>query len=31
YYGNCIITGVIWQSFTLTPTAKKIFYNIAME
>ncbi|HGG0417740.1 TPA: accessory gene regulator ArgB-like protein [Clostridium sporogenes] len=31
YYGNCIIMGVVWQSFTLTPTAKKIFYNIAME
>lgn len=31
YYGNCVIMGVLWQSFTLTPAAKKIFYNILME
>ncbi|EPY6469296.1 MULTISPECIES: accessory gene regulator ArgB-like protein [Clostridium] len=31
YYGSCIMMGILWQSFTLTPVAKKIFYNIAME
>jgi accessory gene regulator B len=31
YYGSCVIVGVIWQSFTLTPIAKKVFYNILME
>ncbi|AKC61098.1 accessory regulator AgrB [Clostridium sporogenes] len=31
YYGSCVIAGVLWQSFTLTPAAKKIFYNILME
>ncbi|WP_434305784.1 accessory gene regulator ArgB-like protein [Clostridium botulinum] len=31
YYGSCVMMGVLWQSFTLTPTAKKIFYNIAMK
>ncbi|EQB3098785.1 accessory gene regulator ArgB-like protein [Clostridium botulinum] len=31
YYGKCIIAGVLWQSFTLTPLAKRVFANIAME
>ncbi|EJP6472633.1 accessory regulator AgrB [Clostridium sporogenes] len=31
YYGNCVIMGMFWQSFTLTPIAKKVFYNILME
>ncbi len=31
YYGSCVMIGVLWQSFTLTPTSKKIFYNIAMK
>lgn len=31
YYGSCVMIGVLWQSFTLTPAAKKIFYNIAMK
>lgn len=31
YYGKCIMMGLLWQSFTLTPIAKKIFCNIAMK
>ncbi|MGO5092880.1 accessory regulator AgrB [Clostridium sporogenes] len=31
YYGRCIMMGIIWQNFTLTPIAKRIFYNITME
>ena len=31
YYGNCVMVGIIWQSFTLTPWAKKIFFSISME
>ncbi|WP_409070166.1 accessory gene regulator ArgB-like protein [Clostridium sp. FAM 1755] len=31
YYGSCVIIGVIWQSFTLTPVAKKIFYRFTMK
>ncbi|EJO5346328.1 accessory gene regulator B family protein [Clostridium botulinum] len=31
YYGNCVIVGVLWQSFTLTPTAKKLFSHITMD
>ncbi|AVP62797.1 accessory regulator AgrB [Clostridium botulinum] len=31
YYGSCVMLGMLWQSFTLTPTAKRIFYNVAME
>ncbi|MGO5064734.1 accessory gene regulator ArgB-like protein [Clostridium sp. LCP25S3_F8] len=31
YYAKCIIVGILWQSFTLTPLAKRVFTNIAME
>ncbi|WP_251861164.1 accessory gene regulator B family protein [Clostridium sp. Marseille-Q2269] len=31
YYNKCIIIAVLWQSFTLTPVAKKIFGKYAME
>lgn len=31
YYSQCIVMGLLWQSFTLTPTAKKIFKRQIME
>ncbi|APH22172.1 accessory regulator AgrB [Clostridium botulinum] len=31
YYGSCVLMGVLWQSFTLTPISKKMFANVVME
>ncbi|APQ97376.1 accessory gene regulator ArgB-like protein [Clostridium botulinum] len=31
YYAKCIIAGILWQSFTLTPLAKRVLANIVME